>query len=539
MNEKISDIFDYGDEIAVDAEPDGYIDPARIKELTMKRINNEYNIREKTRAVVKKTRFIRRTALIAAVMAVLLAGTAAALAVYRFTISDTTIGEPYTMTMYTHTNEDGSFVFDEVERIDRSTNGLAGTPEYQAYVEWTEWNDAWWEAHPNPWAELGEDDTYFETPENYAYYYNASFPEQAEKLDEIIEKYGLTLHTANAAYNTEEELCSIIGLEDIVSDAWRVMGGYMYDDGSFRADCELDGDFNKDGVIVCAVKGSFSLIGGSLPTDYEEWGYTAADGTEVVFAAAGNAAFLAADTEGAFITATFRGVTDRSELEAYADGIRFAALSERFSENTSDIAEAVAALFAQAQAAQQEELENFYAPFANREERDAAVFEELGHYTVAALPAGYDFLYNSADWMPNGLILGWDDTESDSTLISGGSTWGGANEGDPESLNTLMLSYRRYYDRNDTETVTNSKEFEAAKAFYRDRSLRFTETAVNGYDAVLIYMSDTVYFLTWYDTERELVFTMEGSGIDPERETVYSPFTEEELINMAESVTEG
>ena len=38
MNERISNIFDYGDEIVVEEERDDRIDPARIKELTMEKI---------------------------------------------------------------------------------------------------------------------------------------------------------------------------------------------------------------------------------------------------------------------------------------------------------------------------------------------------------------------------------------------------------------------------------------------------------------------------------------------------------------------
>ena len=533
MGERISDIFDYGDEIVVVEEREDWIDPARIKELTMNKINAE-SMGTPARPAVKKTRAVRRTALIAAIAAVLLAGTA--LAVYRFTMRDVTIGEPYMAAVQTETDDDGSLVFEEVERIDKSLNGLADTPEYQAYVEWTEWNDAWWAANPDPWAALGEDDSYIETPDNYAHYYNAVFPEQAERLDEIAEKYGLTLHTARAGFGSGEELCELLGVRDVFSDAYDVRGDYLYDDGSFKAYCRLDGGLDDGAEVFCAVKGSFTLIGSSIPADFEEWPYTTADGTEAVMAVAGSNGYLAADTEGAFIAVSFYGVTDREVLEAYADGIAFAALSERFADtDTSDIAAAVEALRTEEAAAMEQETENMYAPFADKAERDTAVFAELGHYTITALPEGYVFRYDSAEWKSDAIYLLW---PSISTLTFGGSTWRGGDESDMETWSFLTLGYTRYYDKRDMETVTTAAEYEKGKAYYRANSTALTETTVGGYDAYYVVEPDGEQdsFLCWYDTDSDLVFRLSASRWDYENDVPADVFSESELIVMAESV---
>ena len=534
MRERISDIFDYGDEIVVVEEQEDWIDPARIKELTMRKINAESKDTP-ARPAVKKTRTARRTALIAAIAAVLLAGTA--LAVYHFTMRDVLIGEPYTARVQTEAEEDGALSFSEVERIDRSLNGLADTPEYEAYVEWTAWNDAWWAANPDPWAALGEDDSYIETPESYAHYYNAIFPEQAEGLDEIAGKYGLTLHTARAGFGSGEELCELLGVRDVFSDAYDVRGDYIYDDGSFKAYCLLDGRGDAGAEVFCAVKGSFTLIGGSMPTDYEAWDYAAADGTEVVMALAGDSAYLAADTDGAFFTVVFHGVTDRDALEDYADGIAFAALSERFADtDTSDIAAAVEALRAEEAAAMEQEAENMYAPFADKAERDAAVFAELGHYTITELPEGYVFRYDSAEWKSDAIYLLW---PSISTLTFGGSTWRGGDESDMETWSFLQLGYTRYYDKRDMETVTTAAEYEKGKAYYRANSTALTETTVGGYDACYVVEADGGQdsFLCWYDTDNDLVFRLSASRWDYENDVPADAFSEAELIAMAESVT--
>lgn len=69
MDRRISDIFDYGDEIVIVTEQEDLFDPARIKELTMEKINTK---------TMKKARPAARTLLIAAIVAVLLVSTALA-----------------------------------------------------------------------------------------------------------------------------------------------------------------------------------------------------------------------------------------------------------------------------------------------------------------------------------------------------------------------------------------------------------------------------------------------------------------------------
>lgn len=78
MDKKISEIFDYGDEIVIDTEQADVFDPARIKELTMRKINagiEDANIQK----TMKKVRPAYRTIIIAAVIAMLMIGTALAI----------------------------------------------------------------------------------------------------------------------------------------------------------------------------------------------------------------------------------------------------------------------------------------------------------------------------------------------------------------------------------------------------------------------------------------------------------------------------
>ncbi len=484
-----------------------------------------------------------RTMLLIAAAAVIL--TVSALAVYSLTVRDALLPE-------TVSAEAGVQPTPEVRSgwLRLSANGFSDSPEYKAYAEWTAWNDAWWEENPNPWAELGEDDSYYETERNYATLYDAIFPEQGEKLDEIMAKYGLTPHTAMVSFRSEDELCQALGVADIFSDDYLVRGDYMFDDGSFKAYVQMDGGgMDRSGEIFVAAKGSFSMIFGFLPADYTEWTYTAADGTEVILAT-GHAdgteaepdvpqdrAYILAELDGAYLNAGFYCGADRTTLERWADGIDFAALNAIFAPggDRSSIAEAVAALDAVQQAAMAEETANFYAPFADRNERDAAVFADLGHYTVTDLPEGYVFLYNSAEWKSDKLYLLWDLTGDGSTATSGGSTWKGDDSDGVWRF--LHLSYQRYFDRNDMETDTTALEFANEKAYYAIHSAEYSETTVKSYDAILVRGpegSPGSHYLIWFDTDRNLEFRLSDEAWDEEGDAIL--FTDAELIAMAESV---
>ena len=89
-----------------------------------------------------------------------------------------------------------------------------GEELYKAYVEWEDWNRAWKAEHPDPWGELGVDDSYTETPDNY-WRYEAFFAEQGEALDAIAAKYGLTLLSEHYYIRSETQLCRALGLDDL------------------------------------------------------------------------------------------------------------------------------------------------------------------------------------------------------------------------------------------------------------------------------------------------------------------------------------
>lgn len=523
---------------------DGYIDdefwPAdlenpglsveRIKELTFARINDVSSA-----APVKQFRRIGRTLLIAATIS--LAFIATALAVYRFTMRDVTIGDPYTL----DTTVSETKTYEQTERVDISMNGLADSPEYQAYVEWTAWNEAWWEAHSGIFNELDVDDSYYETPDNYAWFYEAFFSEQAEALDELTEKYGLSLHTTRSLGSSEEEMCQLLGVDDLFSDDLPVSIEYIYEDGSFRADGSM-GDYLYI-TMFFAVKGSFTMIGGSISTDCESWDYTTADGTDVLLVIAQTPnpwggsdmwqrGAIFAELDGAYATVGFSSGADRESLEKWADGICFSNLNKRFAPgaDTSSIAAGVEELRERQLAEAQERMLAELAPYSSYEEMVEAVYAELGEYDIE-IPDGWQPVlreaYNKERETPV-----WD---RENTGVCCARTYKNYSDFGRGSIGLICV---RCYDKSDLTTVRNAEEFPLAAAYDTSESESAEKCTVNGYEALLTWAGDgAIHRVTWYDTDRELIFSLfEANDIYQDGEAG-TQLTDEELLALAESVS--
>ena len=174
--------------------------------------------------------------------------------------------------------------------------GYQGTPEYEAYVEW----ETWQEENPPDFSSVGNDDSYYETDKNYATLYGAVFQSQAEKLDEIMAKYGLTpLRELHFVY-APEEVYDYLGTDPFLP-AGSQGSGYVYDDGTFKLEAIDFGTEDLDGTLFVSVKGSFARISGPAPTDYEEWSYTAASGQTVDLVMGTDRSVMLFETDGAYI----------------------------------------------------------------------------------------------------------------------------------------------------------------------------------------------------------------------------------------------
>ena len=184
------------------------------------------------------------------------------------------------------------------EQASLSLVGYQGTPEYEAYAEWSAWQEA--NRDLDRFIEMGVDDSYYETPENYAHLYAAPFRDQAEKLDEIMEKYGLTPLEERYFIYSPEDVYDYLGTASFLPAGSRG-GGYFYDDGTFKLEAIDFGTDSLSGTLYASVKGSFSMIAGFVPQDYEEWSYTTASGQTLDLVMGTDGSLMLLETEGAYI----------------------------------------------------------------------------------------------------------------------------------------------------------------------------------------------------------------------------------------------
>ena len=215
-----------------------------------------------------------------------------------------------------------------------SLNGYVDSPEYRANAEWLRFRDEYLASHPVSndvsWME-GLDEETVDT----CHFYGVYDPAMLEELQALAERYGLALHTRQVTPVSLEDFYRTAG-----TGAFLTKGdgnGYIYEDGSFLLDWNLDGQ----GSIVTILKNLSGTIlpymsGIDKPKNYREWEYTTAHGDTVLLAlnesrediAAGRADLrIFYDRDEVFIMVCdgfYRaGSVSEADCEAVADRILF------------------------------------------------------------------------------------------------------------------------------------------------------------------------------------------------------------------------
>lgn len=218
-----------------------------------------------------------------------------------------------------------------------SLQGMSESPEGKACAEWAEFCEEY-DKDGAIIAEIGNGPTGLDP--KYAEY-NCYTQEMADKIDEICEKYQLSLLEGCEIADTYEQLCSNVGIGDVCGGATEgvhhsVNGGFSFEDGSF----EFEGMAYIDGTNGCvtdyqfsrSVKGTFSsysLNVGNID-NYKQWEYTTANGETVMLANSADKALIIVDKEESFVVVNvlgdiFAGTFDVSDeaLEKLADSFDF------------------------------------------------------------------------------------------------------------------------------------------------------------------------------------------------------------------------
>ena len=203
-----------------------------------------------------------------------------------------------------------------------SLHGYTDSPESKALVEWREYLERYYVDHEHP----GNIIYIEEGREDWQQYPDIWCHEMGEKLDEIVEKYGLKLHTAEDIIDPYELMYRVGGefMEDGIL-SW----AYIYEDGYFLAegDVELPGCGMASLQFTRSVKGTFNSVALNIGqmSEYTDWQYVTACGEPVLLALGPYKGLIFADYEECFISVNVlcgseEGLTEEG-LQELADQI--------------------------------------------------------------------------------------------------------------------------------------------------------------------------------------------------------------------------
>jgi hypothetical protein len=214
---------------------------------------------------------------------------------------------------------------------------LQGYPDSNEYKASREWNEflAGYDTDHAILNEVGN--TLTEFYDKYPMYLVYS-QDMADKLEEITAKYSLTLHRSMTIVGNAEELYGVAGTgrflvpSDLGGNA--VLGGYVYDDGTFHYDGQamLAGGTIIGYQLGNYVKGTFSdtYLNVGDAGSYKEWAFTTTSGLTVSLALGADKALVIAELEDSFVTVnvlagtnadsqSVSGDISEDDLEAFAN----------------------------------------------------------------------------------------------------------------------------------------------------------------------------------------------------------------------------
>lgn len=259
-----------------------YIDRKFIEESENDIVTDKTNLKIK--------RFpARKPLLIAAIIAltVLLVGCAV---VFALRLQDMSIGqETYTQTF----DDNGKYLEEPVEKTRDVLTlfGHSGDNIQKATVEWFEFL----ETYDPDGALMDDNPDHAEIPNQYEYTYGCYTQDMINKLDEIAAKYDLKLLGEWLPFQAwqsdifmEESGMSSLVLSDSGAEVTR-LSGMFYPPYNFDVDIELSADSMENELwitVLYAHKDYFpnDYPGGADLSLYEQWDYTAPDGTTLLLA---------------------------------------------------------------------------------------------------------------------------------------------------------------------------------------------------------------------------------------------------------------
>lgn len=257
--------------------------------------------------------FPRKLLLVAAVVGLVTAVATATVVARWFSLQELALTDERTVQQ-----PDGTEVTEQVVTGTISLQGFGQMPEKLAVEEWRRFLGSY--DYYSVLEELGNAPTGFE--EQYGYY-QVYTQEMADKLEEIVAKYGLRLHTnmIDDLY-TNEALCDQVG-GNFLGDN-RAYSTYLYEDGTFKFDGSLSvPEYGKlEYQFLRCVYGTFTDIVLNIGdvSDYTQWNYTTKSGTPVTLALSASKALVLVDLSDCFVTINILAGTETSVSDIFSNG---------------------------------------------------------------------------------------------------------------------------------------------------------------------------------------------------------------------------
>ena len=388
----------------------------KLYQSTFSQIHSSTEIRWENMEPMKRTyRPVRSLVVLAAVVALLAALSTVAVAANLFGLRELLLPEKQvTMPVNPETGEREIQIVDVI-----SLQGYAGTPENLAVAEWQSFLQGYdvfgaaQAADRNP------------EPLDACYdFYQVYNREMADKLDTIVEKYGLSLHTFWYDYLDQETLSQMVGGDFLGEN--RAYSSYMYEDGTFKFDGDgyISGYGKVDYQFMRCVRSSFTdvVLNISDVTQYREWTYETACGQAVTLALGPAKALLIADLGDSFVTLNVLAGTETApddifssgpisadDLEILADSFDFTVLTPVLEPGTmesespeADMTSPAEDMFYSFTGMQEEAAQDFYCGFVRAIEEDQR--EDVAAMIIwprtVTVPEGEFLIESAEDFLP-------------------------------------------------------------------------------------------------------------------------------------------
>lgn len=311
-----------------------------LYKVTFSQVHTEVKIDVEDFKMMKPVHRIRRRVMVlAAAVCLVVAGSVTAFATNLFGLKDLVlnsrnagtvqVGEPGTVPI-NEGSEGPVYKLPIPSPMDLiSLQGYSDSKEYKAAVEWNAFCESY-DQDGALLAQVGNGPTGLDSKYNLYLVYTR---EMADKLDEIVTRYGLKFHSTLDILD-KDAFFERLGTGDFLGAGNATYGGYVYEDGTFHMEgFAMVGKIVMNYQMMNCMKGSFTdaYLNVGDANAYHEWTYKTASGVTVSLSMGPTKCLVIADLGKSFLTVNVLCGTDdegvtASDLESFADAFDFSAL---------------------------------------------------------------------------------------------------------------------------------------------------------------------------------------------------------------------